>query len=171
MMPRLRITRRMFDFIRTDLRRPHAFALERVGFVTCRFGYVGRDLLILAAEYHPVRDENYIMDRRFGALIDGAAFRAAMQLALTGCVGLFHVHLHDHLGVPGPSKIDRTESARFVPDFFHVRPELPHGTFILSADRMSGLLWLRRTLRPRPISQVAIVGAPTLMVNLRGGQL
>ena len=164
-----RITRRLLEGIRKDLRRRHAHAHERVGFITCRFGLAGRpELLCLAHDYFPVADEDYIEDRMFGALISSAAFRKAMQLAYTYNVGLFHVHLHDHHGVPTPSGIDVRETAKFVPDFFHVRPNLPHGALVLSSDSLSARIWLKAAAKPKPIDQFSIVGAP-LMTILKVG--
>ena len=162
-----RITRSMLEGIRKDLRRQHAHAYERVGCITCRFGLVGRaHLLCLSHGYLPVADEDYIEDRMFGALIGSAAFRKAMQLAYTQDVGLFHVHLHGHSGVPTPSGIDVRETAKFVPDFFHVRPNLPHGAIVLSSDSLSGRVWPSAAARPTPIDRFSIVGAPLMTISV-----
>ncbi len=160
-----RITRSLLEGIRKDLRRRHVHAYERVGFVTCRFGLVRwADLLCLAHGYFPVADEDYIEDRMFGALIGSAAFRKAMQLAYTQNVGLFHIHLHGHPGVPTPSGIDIRETAKFVPDFFHVRPNLPHGAIVLSSDSLSARIWLSAAAKPKPIDQFSIIGAPLMTI-------
>lgn len=162
-----KITRHLLERIRADLRRTHAHALERVGFITCRFALIGgHDLLCLAHGYLPVADEDYIEDKRFGALIGSAAFRKAMQLAYTQDVGLFHVHLHDHDGVPLPSGIDERETAKFVPDFFHVRPNLPHGAIVLSSDSLSGRIWLNNA-KPQAFHDLTVVGAPLTRMILQ----
>lgn len=156
-----KITRPLLDAALVDLSRPHDFAYERVGFLTCRFALTVRQhLLVLADAFHPVADEDYIEDERYGALIGGAAFRKALQLAYSKKVGLFHVHLHDHLGDPLPSSIDLRETARFVPDFFNVRNDVPHGAIIFSRDSISGRIWSPLTLKPLRIHQFNIVGAP-----------
>jgi hypothetical protein len=161
-----RITRSLLEGARKDLRRRHAFAYERVGFITCRFGHGGRgDLICLAREYFPVADEDYIEDRMFGALIGSDAFRKALQVAYTQNVGLFHVHVHGHTGVPAPSGVDVRETAKFVPDFFHVRPNLPHGAMILSSDSLSARIWVSSAARPKPVDQFSIIGAPLLKVD------
>lgn len=164
MMTRFKITAPMLEHARRDLRRPHLFAAERVGFILCRFARVRRSsLLILAFAYHPVRDDDYIEDSRFGALIGSNAFRMAMQLAWQQHAGLFHVHLHDHHGVPHPSRIDVHESSLFVPDFFHVQPKLPHGTLILSHNAMSGVIWRSTSGQTRAIERFDVVGRPFLL--------
>jgi hypothetical protein len=83
-----------------------------------------------------------------------------MQLAYTHGVGLFHVHLHDHMGRPSPSEIDLRETEQFVPDFFHVRPNLPHGALILSADSLSGRIWHPEDQKAKVIGRFTIVGFP-----------
>jgi hypothetical protein len=152
--------------MRADLERPHQFADERVGFVTCRFALNpdGR-LLILAHNYYPVADEDYLADPRYGALIGSGAFRKAMQLAYSQNVGIFHIHLHFHKGAPKPSMIDLRETSVFVPDFFHVRPDLAHGAVILSRDSISGRVWQPDDLKPHPIDQFILVGAPLTKVK------
>lgn len=166
MTTEFRLTRSLLERAREDLRRPHAFAHERVGFFACRFGALppGADmpggLLILGHDYHSVDDAQYIDDPRYGAVIDGAAFRAALQRAYSHPVGMFHAHLHEHAGTPHPSRTDLTETREFVPDFFNARPELPHGAVILSADRLSGRYWTPATRLPHPITRVRVVGAP-----------
>jgi hypothetical protein len=160
---RLRITRPLLNLARSDLSRKHAFAAERVGFIYCRFANVSRDqLLILAHEYVPVHDGHYIRDDRYGALIDENAFRMALQRVYDHRLGAFHVHLHAHDGVPRPSRIDLTETAAFVPDFFHVRPDLPHGAMILSHDALSARVWLRENNSAQSVGTIDIVGAPMI---------
>lgn len=156
-----KITRRLIEQIRIDIRRPHPFAAERVGFVFCRFGGTScGTLLVLAHSYQPVSDRDYIDDVNYGAVINSDAFRKAMQMAYTHAVGLFHAHLHEHSGKPSPSHIDLQETNTFVPDFFHVRPRLPHGALVLSADSISGRTWLPRDRKPSIIDRFSIVGAP-----------
>ena len=156
-----KVTSGLLEAIHNDLGRRHPYAMERVGFITCRFANARTDaLMVLSHSYHPVADEDYIDDRAYGALIDSSAFRKAMQLSYAHGVGLFHVHMHGGRGKPLPSSTDMRESARFVPDFFHVQPKLPHGALILSSDSISGRVWLPSTLRPEPIDRFSVVGVP-----------
>lgn len=158
-----RITRQMLDLVRADLSRPHGFAAERVGFVYCRFGRIGRrGLVVLAFGYEWIDDANYIDDRAFGAVINSTAFRGALGRALREAVGVFHIHMHNHPGTPSPSGADLRETAKFVPDFFHARPNLPHGALILSRDRLSGRVWFKKQGRPEAIENVRVVGSPLL---------
>lgn len=161
MKSHLKIQRGLVEAVRDDLRRPHRFAHERVGFLKCRFALTAGGLLLtLAKGYHPVADEDYIDEPDYGAVIGSNAFRRIMQIALTEPVGLFHVHLHDHYGRPTPSPIDLAETKRFVPDFFHIRPRLPHGAIVLSTDSVSGRIWNPTNQKPICIDQISIVGAP-----------
>jgi hypothetical protein len=147
--------------MRTDLARAHPVAAERVGFVRvrCALGPQG-ELILLAQDYRPVDEEDYIDSRRFGALIGSAAFRKELGTIYFREVGLFHVHLHDHSGHPEFSKTDTRESSRFVPDFFNARPNRPHGTLLLSQDEVIGRIWFSRSNRPRLIDRTVVVGNP-----------
>ena len=161
MKVQLRITGSLIEKARADLARRHTYAHERVAFVTCKFGGLSNgDVVMLAQAYYPVADDDYVRDPRFGALIGSGAFRKALQVAYTDKVGLLHTHLHPHLGVPRPSRIDLQETAKFVPDFFNVRPTLLHGALILSLDALSGRVWTSAQRPPTPIAQITIVGAP-----------
>jgi hypothetical protein len=118
----------------------------------CRAGELsGGGLIILAAEYAAVADEDYLNDPSVGAMMGAAAIGKAMQCAYNkGAedIGLFHVHLHEHSGLPGFSEIDLSESMKFVPDFFHAAPMMPHGALVLSDDRAAGLLWRKKAEPP-----------------------
>ena len=54
---RFKITSALFTTIRIDLRRPHSFAHERVGFIAAGLAAARDELLILAREYRPVDEE------------------------------------------------------------------------------------------------------------------
>jgi hypothetical protein len=146
-----------------DLARPHQFAAERVAFITVRGALAGRSLLLLAEGYHPVADEDYVDDPRVGAMMGQEAIRKALDLALLQEVGVMHVHEHGHRGRPGFSGIDLSEQLRFVPDFFGVRPELPHGAIVLSHDRGAGRVWLEPD-RIEPIAEFNVMG-PRILVD------
>lgn len=145
--------------INRDLSRSHPFAAERVGFVACAVAAIEKEgLLILGDTYHPVADDHYLDDPRVGAMMGSAAIRTALQIAYGKNVSMFHVHRHEHYGRPRFSRIDLRESARFVPDFFKVRPAMPHGALVLSHDSMAGLCWLPGHASPVPIDEFAVIG-------------
>ena len=154
----------LMNGIRADLRRPHSFAAERVGFIACRFGELRHGLVILAHEYHPVADGDYLDEPGFGALIGSAAIRKALGHAYRNPVGMFHVHLHDHRGIPVFSPIDDRETRKFVPDFFNARSTVPHGALVLSADAACGSVWHPVSRRPVAITEFSVVGAPMIRV-------
>lgn len=149
-----------------DLDRPHSFAYERVGFICGRAASINNGLMIVAESYDKVDDDNYIRDPRVGARINGDAIRSALQLSLTKNVGLFHVHMHEHKGVPRPSRTDLVESKKFIPDFFNVTPAMPHGTLILSEDSAFGLCWLGKGKEPKVIDRIEFCGSPFRMVDI-----
>lgn len=166
MTTHFKITRKLLDGIRRDLDRRHAFAAERVGFISCKVGALASGgVVILAHAYQPVEDDDYLNDPAVGAMMGPDAIRKAMQHAYNENVSMFHVHTHDHLGTPWFSKIDLREAKKFVPDFWNVRPEMPHGALVLSMDSLAGLCWLPATRQTEEISKFLIIGAPLLNIG------
>lgn len=130
--------------VRSDLLRRHPFAHERVGFITVRAAQGRERLVLLANEYYPVADEDYLRDPSVGAMIGQEALRKALEIALLNPVGVFHVHMHD---LPSRrrlwfSPVDLREQAKFVPDFFKVRRDMPHGAVVLSPHSAAGRAWI-----------------------------
>ncbi len=161
-----KITQGELAAVRLDLKRPHDFALERVGFVACRFGRLQPvGLAILAAEYLPVADEDYINAPGYGALIGAAAFRKALQRVYHNEVGLFHVHTHRGRGRPRFSPTDEREMPKFVPDFFHARGSVVHGALVLSDDSMLGYYWLPGRPAHGVIDEFRVVGTPMCRIG------
>jgi hypothetical protein len=144
-----------------DLNRPHEFAAERVGFFSCRVGGLKpAGWVVLAHDFHPIDDGDYLRDRTAGAMMGPSAIRKAMQVALSNEVGMFHVHIHGHRGRPRFSNVDLSETAKFVPDFWHVRPHVVHGAIVLSLDSLVGLCWHPQAITPVRFSEFSIIRAP-----------
>lgn len=159
-----KLTRRMFTAIQDDLRRSHPFAFERVGWLRCRVGDAADGgLIVLAHDYHPVADTDYIDDPSVGAMMGAGAIRKALQIALNDRVSIFHVHMHAHPGRPRFSRVDTRETVKFVPDFWSVRPDMPHGAIILSDNAGFGRCWYPTNIIS-DVSEFIIVGAPHVRV-------
>jgi hypothetical protein len=156
----LRLSKPLLDQVHSDLGRPHSYAGERVGFVTCRVGTVSGGVLLLANGYLAVADDDYEddPDPEVGAMMGPGAIRKALQHAYGDGSTMLHVHRHEHLCTPRFSPLDLREAAKFVPDFWKVRPNVPHGTIVLSHDSIFGLCWDPVTRKPESINQITIVG-------------
>jgi hypothetical protein len=166
MRTHFKISRNLLDEIREDLARPHAFAYERVGFITCKAGKLKDDgWVLLAGNYHPVEDEDYIEDDTVGALIGSAAIRKMMQRAYDDPYGIVHVHMHDHFGLPEPSSIDSRETSKLIPNFWNVRRHFPHAAVVLSRDSMSGTVWDPSSKTKSGIEDCTIVGQPMQFIR------
>lgn len=155
-----RITRALLTTIRIDLRRPHPFAYERVGFISAGLSGTGADLLILAREYRTALDRDYLPDTTVGAMMGAEAIRKALQWAMQDRLAIFHVHTHGGTGLPDFSGIDLRENAKFVPDFLKVTPQCAHGAIVLSDDAARGQVWLAAGQPSVPVDTFAVVGAP-----------
>lgn len=137
----LRISSDLLADILRDLRRPHEYAAERVGFLHCGQCALRSGRLLLAYKYHPIRDGQYLEDHSVGACFDGSAIREAMQNALTQRSSVFHVHLHGHRGRPRFSGVDKREMRQIMPCFVNLCPDRIHGALVLSLDAATANIW------------------------------
>lgn len=160
MKVRLKMPNRLLADIRADLERPHAFAYERVGFLTAGVALAEGDMLMLARAYRPVADEDYVRDPTVGVKIGGAAMRKALQFAYQPRSALLHIHTHGGRGRPDFSGVDLRSGREFVPGFFHTVPRMPHGMLVLSDNSATGMLWLSGEDSGIHISEFVGVGAP-----------
>lgn len=154
--------------VRHDLMRPHAFAHERIGFITTRAATGRNDLVMLAEAYHSVADEDYVRDPTVGARIGQEALRKALNFALLKPVGVVHVHMHllpsERLWF---SRIDLTEMRNFMPDFFKVGPKMPHGAVVLSPRSAAGLAWTASDA-VQPIGEFNFIGSQIKVIRAAG---
>jgi hypothetical protein len=157
---RFKITRVLLATVRIDLRRPHPFAHERVGFIAAGLASAHDELLILARAYRPVRDDEYLPDPSVGAMMSHKAIRRARQWAMDDRVAIFHVHNHGGRGIPGFSGVDIRENAKFVPNFVSVAPQCVHGAIVLSDTAAFGQVWLGRKSPEHFIAAFSEVGMP-----------
>jgi hypothetical protein len=149
-----------------DLRRPHAVAYERVGFLLARAGTLPGDGVVLVAyDYLPIEDEAYLPDEDIGARVSADGFRPARQAALRQALSIIHVHLHEHLGRPGFGGVDARETRAFMPDFLKVRGDQPHAALIFSADEAVGRIWIRGRVTGAPIDTISFVGTTITKVR------
>lgn len=61
------VCRRTLPGLLEDLARPHDFAFERVGFLSCRPARTSSGLLLLAESFHSLADEDYLPDETVGS--------------------------------------------------------------------------------------------------------
>lgn len=129
-----RISEVIYDRVMTDLRRQHPFAAERVGFLSVKQTVVNDTVLLFAREYFSIPDDYYVCDYTVGARIGGDAIRFAMQQVLDTRRGMFHLHLHEHVGRTNFSGTDKFELRKLIPSFQRVGRELCHGALVFSED-------------------------------------
>jgi hypothetical protein len=152
----IQLRRDLCSEVLADLRRPHAHAAERVGFLYGRLA--PRELLLVMTRYVPVPDEQYVVDDAVGARINGNAIRAAMQGILDTGEGVFHTHLHEWPGTPSFSRTDYEELPKLIPAFRAVGPVQASGLFLLSPDSAIADIWLPGARGPERAARISIVG-------------
>lgn len=122
----LKINGDLLDEVRADLRRPHAFAHERVGFLTAAAASDGQGgMMLLVRRYQDVADEDYEWHPKVGAQIGSNAMRKAAQASYRPPSALLHIHTHGGHGRPGFSRIDLDSAVTFVPGFSRPRLGCP----------------------------------------------
>src|SRR3546814_18331608 len=83
------------------------------------------DVALLAREYQPVADEDYVPNPRVGAMIGPDAMRNGLQFAYMSRSALVHLHTHGGTGRPEFSGVDLDDGKNFATSFFNVVPHLP----------------------------------------------
>ncbi len=157
----LRMTRGLWHAMQEDLARPHPFAFERVGFLTCDVASLPVDgTLLVSSGWHSVDDADYVRNPLVGAEIGARAFRKVLEVAYNHPCAIFHVHRHEHHGLPGFSRTDLRSTREFVPGFFNACPNRLHGALVLSLDASAGLAWSSKSAEADAIRRFDIVGAP-----------
>jgi len=153
-----RSTDQLMAEVRRDLVRKHPFAEERVGFISVKAAQTQDGLLLIADNYFPVADNDYLYDDTVGAMMGAEALRKALNIALLNQVGIIHVHMHLYPGRLWFSRTDLREQLKFVPDFFKVRRNMPHGAMVLSPFTAAGRMWLAPDIIER-IAEFNTVGS------------
>ena len=160
----IRMTGLLAKEIKRDLARPHPFAAERVGFVLGKIGSLsGQGKSVVLTRYHSVPDDQYEEDDTVGARIGFEAMKAAMQAVFQGRVakeGIFHIHIHEHLGQTRMSREDADGLPPMMPGFQAMGRQAAHGIIILSLDHGSGWVWLPGHDGSVQADKVSIIGTP-----------
>lgn len=168
------MTGALYEELKRDLARPHPFASERVGFVFGKLGsLVGDGKVVLLTRYHSIPDDQYVEDDTVGARIGADAMTEAMQAVYYGRAekeGIFHIHIHDHLGDTGMSRVDARELPPMIPGFQSVGREAAHGVIILSRNHGRGWVWFPGREEPAVTDSVSIIGAPIGVFETRGAK-
>lgn len=155
----IRIPHSLHQAVASDLKRAHAFAFERVGFLFAAQGTTPNGQVLLAKEYMSISDDLYLDMPSVGAAISGEAIRQALQRALRLGASAFHIHAHEGTGIPFPSRVDQQGYAKMIPSFSAIMPTVPHGAIILSDDNALGLTWLPGASQPTTMP-IRIIGFP-----------
>lgn len=160
-MLQLKIPQSIYNTILADLKRPHSYAFERVGFLFTRNDTQDNKILqILATKYLPVYEDDYIPDMNVGAKINSNAIRGVMQRSLETGEGVLHVHMHDNLGIPRFSKTDLYNLPPLINSFQSISPNSAHGALLLSKDCLVSKIWLPKSKTPVFVDKITIIGYP-----------
>jgi hypothetical protein len=162
----IRMPRSLFEDVKADLARPHAFAYERVGFLYGSSVQLADRWLVFPQRYVSVQDGHYLRDEEVGARIGRAAIREALQRALDERASVLHVHAHLGRSLPGFSQIDSASLAELIPAFAGVAAGKVHGGLVVNEAQGAATVWLPGEGRARP-ARVSIVGLRTVLCGAR----
>jgi len=158
----VRLCRNLLDEIHSDLRRRHAHALERVGFLYGRLARAGSLAIVVPFDYVPVPDEQYLLNSTVGAMIDAdALFDAHQRTRSTGQCCLL-VHSHGGSGGTWFSRTDVSTLKRIGPSLQRMAKNAAHGGLVLTSRTGACLVWLPDEKKPTR-SAVSIVGFPLIL--------
>jgi len=160
----IRMSRAIFMKIVADLKRPHRFTVERVGWLFAKESSAGQDRIVLPIHYEAVPDDHYVEDEHVGARFGATAIRSAMQRARNGNHCCFQVHLHDHAGETDFSSVDEQTIDELAPAFAKMCPDRVHGGIVFTNDTARARVWAETGTLAR--SRVVIVGFPTKIGRL-----
>lgn len=162
----VKIPRRLFEQAKADLFRPHAFAMERVGFFSTRCTRTKSITLVHCIEYHSVEDAHYIQDDSVGACIGSDAILRAMSRSRRNSVGQVHVHWHGGSELPEPSPTDTKSLPHLAVSLRNANKAEAHGWMILGENDSWTSLHLPTVEVPIVASSCVIVGFP-MSINRR----
>jgi len=158
---KLKIPKGLYAHMLEDLKRPHSFAFERVGFAYSTTTIVDEDTVIISLkDYQPVKDECYIETDEVGAKFNADSIRDAMQICLDKQWGGFHVHLHNHKGLPFPSKDDEQGLPSVIESLTNVAADQACGVLILSKDSFYASVVVKGTVHWVEPELISVIGYP-----------
>lgn len=138
MFKTLKIPMNLFLESLIDLKRPHDFAHERIGFFICTVG----DAQLTASDWLSIKDKDYILNDRVGAMVGESAMECVMQRAFTEQKCLIHFHLHEFQKIPTFSIVDLTSlSDEMIPSLFNFSKAGPHGALIKGSRTFATMIF------------------------------
>ena len=144
-----------------DLKRTHSHAFERVGFLFTKSKHLKNgSTIIIASEYIPVADEDYLRNESVGACIGANAIRKGMQGLYNRKSGCFHVHLHNHTGRPSPSGTDIKGIPGVVESFSNISGDQLNGYLILSYDSFYASVMVKGKKKLQQPNLISEIGYP-----------
>ena len=151
----IRMDKTMYGRMKGDLRRPHPYAFERVGYV---FIKPTNGTVLECNDYAPVPDEFYVRDASVGAHVDHRAIMLAMKRADHNNQGVLQVHEHAGKGMPGFSQVDIESHPVYLRSFQNANPRVTHGFLLLSEDSIVAKVCIPNRSVPVDIDRYKIKG-------------
>lgn len=121
-----------------DLKKPHAFAHERIGFFICSI----ESSKLTALDWLSIKDQDYVQNDFVGAMIGETAMECIMKRAFAEQKCLMHFHLHEFQKSPSFSRVDLVSlQDEMIPSLFNFSKLGPHGALIKGTHTFSAMLF------------------------------
>ena len=158
----IRISDTLLSQIKNDLKRPHGFAYERIGFIGSKHKLLSTGtIIIFMTEYFPVPDNQYIDDSDVGARINSTAIREALQRIIDDKIGSFHTHYHTFsANSPEFSPTDMKDNPEIIKSFSYADKKQVHGMIVLGNSGMNALVKIPGESELRQVNRIIGVGYP-----------
>lgn len=159
---KIRISASLLERMMLDLKRPHKYAHERVGYSYSRSTKLSNgDWIICFFDYEAIKDSWYLKDSSVGAHINADAVNQSIQRSYTEQVGSFHTHLHDFSsGIPEWSCTDLDDLPKLPKNALRYSKQQPHGLLLLGSQGVNALVLLPDESELIKPELITVVGSP-----------
>ncbi len=157
----IRIPSSLLSQIKKDLNKPHAFAFERIGFISSTHKLLKNgNIIICMFAYRHIPDDQYIDDQEVGARINSNAIRESLQGILDTKNGCFHAHCHQSSIKPEFSTIDLEDNPEIIKSFSYADGSQVHGMILFGKEKINALVKLPGESTLRKVDKIVVVGSP-----------
>lgn len=161
----IRIPQNILNQIINDLKRPHEFANERIGFIASRHKILKTGtIIVFISEYFPISDDQYLDDPEVGARINSNAIREGLQRIIDKKIGCFHVHYHSFSrSIPEFSDTDLIDNPEIIKSFGYADKSQVHGMIVIGKNGLNALVKLPGKDSLMQVAKIVGIGYPMII--------
>lgn len=143
---KIHIPQNLFDSAVNDIKRPHEFAFERVGYFLGK--HDNNENKVMIDDWYTFEDSMYEQNDEVGARIGSVGMKSLMVKALSTNKVFFQFHLHDFAEIPDFSFVDLKSLKEIVPALFSFSTAKLHGALVGNEEHITALIWPTKSEGP-----------------------